>query len=128
MTRSIIVLVLCALAAIPAAPASAQPVGDADAWRVFASHLEPNAFVRIRLANGKSLRGHVVRVDDEVLRLNPRTRVAVPLQQYAYSEIVSIERQKEPKWNPASKVLLGVGIGVGVLYAIAIAAVASIYD
>ena len=124
MMKSIIAAALIVVLAIPA---GAQRASNEDAWRTFVSKLEPNAFVKIKLANGKSLRGHVVRADADAVHVNPRTRVAVPLRQLSYSEIVSIETQKEPKWNPASKVLLGVGIGVGVLYVLAVAAVAGLY-
>lgn len=124
MMRSIVAATLIVLLAIPA---RAEQARSADAWRTFAEKLEPNAFVKIKLADGKSLRGHVVHSDSEAIQLNPKTRVAVPLRDVSYSEIVSIERQKEPKWNPASKVLLGVGVGLGVFYVLAVAAVAGLY-
>lgn len=125
MTRTAIATML---AVALAAPAFAQRTVDEEAWRAFAARLEPNALVKITLAEGRSLRGHVVRVDERALRVNPRTRVAVPLREIGYGEIVAIERQKEPRWNPAVKVLLGVGITVGALYGMAIAALASACD
>ena len=120
-------LIALLLVGIVAAPAAAQHPRDADDWRGFAARLEPNAFVKILLVDGHSLRGHIVRVDGDAVRVNPKTRVAVPLRTIRYDEIRSIERQKEAKWNPASKVLLGVGVAVGLLYVIAIAAI-SAYD
>jgi hypothetical protein len=120
-------LIALLLVGIFAAPASAQEARHADDWRAFAAHLEPNAFVRISLVSGETLRAHVVRADEESLRVNPKTRVAVPIRTFRYEEIRSIDRQKEPKWNPASKVLLGVGITFGVLYLVALAALAG-YD
>jgi hypothetical protein len=127
MFKIFLAIVLIIVIAMPL-PAAAQPASDADTWRTFAGQLEPNAFVRVRLKNGKSFRGHVVGVSPDAIRVNPKTRVAEPLRQLSYDEIQSIDRQKEPKWNPASKVLLGVGVAVGVLYAVAIAALASVYD
>ena len=123
-TKIAAVIVALTLSGIPS---MAQTTSNSNAWRSFAAQLEPNAFVKIKLANGRSLRAHVVNVDDQALQVNPKTRIAVPLQQIPYNDITSIERQKEPKWNPAAKVLLGVGIGVGALYVVAIAAVASLY-
>ena len=120
--RTIIALTLSVLMA---PPAFAQQ-NDAEAWRTFAQQLPANAFVRIKLTDGTNLRAYVVQATDEGLRVNPKTRVAVPLRQLSYGDIVSIERQKVPKWNPASKVLLGVGIAVGVLYMIAFAALAGL--
>lgn len=125
MTRSLLAGALCALLA---GPASAQHVSNEEMWRTFAAQLGPNAFVKVRLANGQSLRGHVIRAGDASVSINPKTRIAVPLRRLDYADIVSIERQKEPKWNPAAKVLMGVGVAVGTLYLIAIAALASGYD
>ena len=125
MKKALVAVMLCALMA---APLGAQQGSDDEVWRAFAARLEPNAFVKIRLANGETLRGHVVQADAAALRVNPKTRIAIPLRQLPYTEIRSIERQHEARWNPASKVLLGVGIGLGVLYAFAIAALASGYD
>jgi hypothetical protein len=125
MGRLMMVVVLCGLMA---APARAQGVRDDEAWRVFAAQLEPNAFIRVRLASGKSFRGYVVGADQQELRVNPKTRVGEPLRRLAYSDIVSIERQKEPKWNPAAKVLVGVGVAWAVLYGVALVAIASLYD
>jgi hypothetical protein len=122
------VVVAIGLSLLIGLPVNAQTVGDEEAWRTFAARLEPNAFIKVRLRSGESFRGHVVTTDAAELRVNPKTRVAVPLRRLPYSEIVSIERQTEPRWNPAAKVLLGVGISWAVLYVAAIAALASGYD
>jgi hypothetical protein len=116
------------LSGLIAAPLNAQNVRDDEAWRAFAVQLEPNAFIKVRLTSGKSFRGYVVGADQQELRVNPKTRVAEPLRRLAYSDIVSIERQKEPKWNPAAKVLLGVGISWAVLYGVALLLLAGAYD
>jgi len=122
------VILVAVLSASLAAPLNAQNVRDDEAWRAFAANLEPNAFIKVRLASGKSLRGYVVGADDHELRVNPKTRVAEPLRRLAYADVVSIERQKEPKWNPAAKVLLGVGVSWAVLYGVALLILASGYD
>ena len=125
MGKLILVAMLSALIALPL---NAQTVRDDEAWRAFAGQLESNAFIKVRLSSGKSFRGYVVGADEHELRVNPRTRVAEPLRRLAYSDIVSIERQKEPKWNPAAKVLLGVGVSWAVLYGVALLVLASGYD
>jgi len=125
MGKLMLVTVLSALMAVPL---NGQTVRDDEAWRAFATQLEPNAFIKIRLASGKSFRGYLVGADEHELRVNPKTRVAEPLRRLAYADIVAIERQKEPKWNPAAKVLLGVGVSWAVLYGVALAILASGYD
>src|SRR5262249_12606321 len=86
---------------------------DAELWRTYAERLAPNAFVRGRLTNGKSVRGHVLAVGDGGIRSSPRAGVAVPPRHLPYAEIISIDPQREPRWTPAVKVLMGVGIGAG---------------
>ena len=123
MTKTILTLVLAVLVAVP--PASAQG-READTWRTFAGQLEPNAFVSVRLKSGKSFRGHIVRVSDDAIQVNPKARVAAPLRHVAYQDITSIKRQKEGGWSPATKVLVVVGVSAGVLAALAMAAMASL--
>jgi len=122
------VILVAVLSALLAAPLHAQSVRDGEAWRACAASVEPNAGTKVRLTSGKSFRGYVVGADDHELRVNPKTRVAEPLRRLAYSDVVSIERQKESKWNPATKVLVGVGVAWAVLYGIALLAYASGYD
>src|SRR5262245_38333239 len=109
--RHVIVALLIVGLAAPAARAQ-EPRVDGSIWRTYVQTLKPNAFVRVRTANGKSMKGRIVQVGDNALRFNPKTRVAVPPREVPYEEIVAIDLAKEPRWNPAVKTLLGVGIGV----------------
>jgi translation initiation factor IF-1 len=99
---------------ITSASLAAQQPADADVWRTFARGLQPNAFVQVHLKDGRTIKGHVLGSSDDTLRISPKTRVAVPLQQLSFGDITSIEMRKAPKMNPGSKVLLGVGIGLGI--------------
>jgi translation initiation factor IF-1 len=97
---------------VPSAHAQ-ERVADGSVWHSYVEKLEPNAYVRVRLADGNSLKGHIVEVRDDGFRLNPKTRVAVPVRNLAYGDVASVDVLREPKWNPAVKVLLGVGVGAG---------------
>jgi hypothetical protein len=101
---------IAAMVIAMAAPLAAAQPAEPDVWRSFAERLEPNAYVRVRTRDGRAVKGHVVQVGDDGLRVNPRTRVPSPLRDIPYAQVAGIERQKEPRWNPAAKVLLGVGI------------------
>jgi hypothetical protein len=119
--------VLMVLLAMPCVNAQTRP-DDADAWRTYAAKLDPNAYVRVRLKDGKNLKGYVVEVAPDAIRVNPRTRVAVPLRTVRFDEIVAIDRRSEPKWNPGAKVLLGVGIGVATLMVVSLIALSAAWD
>src|SRR5690349_4614639 len=98
------------IGAICAPAVQAQDRTASDVWRAYVEKLEPDDLVRVTTTNGNSTRGYVVAVGDRGIRLNLKTRVAEPLRDILFEQIVSIDRQKEPRWNPGAKVLLGVGI------------------
>jgi len=119
------VVVAALIVALVSPVVRADQGAETNIWRTYAARLEPNAFVRVRMANGKSVKGRIVLAGSDALRVNPRKRLAVPPRDVPYDEIVAIDLEKEPRWNPAVKVLLGVGIGFGAFLlfsAIAIAA------
>jgi hypothetical protein len=121
-------IVAAGLVVLLAAPSLAWAQGrEPGVWRTYAETLDPNTFVKVSLSDGTRLKGHVMGVGDG-LRIKPRKRVAVPLREIPFSEIVTIDVQKEPRWNPAVKVLMGVGIGVGTFMFLTVLALASAYD
>lgn len=89
-----------------------------ETWRAFANKLEAGAFVRVDLKDKKSVKGFIVVIDGDNLRVKPRTRIPVPIRDIPFTDIMSIERQREG-WSAGAKVLTGVAIGVGVIIATA---------
>ena len=124
--RTLISAVLVLLLAAP--PLIAQDSSSqTDVWRAFAEKLDPGTFVAVTLKNGKRVRGHFIQLSGDSLRMKPKTRVSVPPQDLALSDVELMQRQKEG-WSSGTKVVTGVGIGVGVMF-IAIAIMfASGYD
>src|SRR5215510_12010698 len=95
-------LLIVALAAPLAMASQREP---AEVWRSFAEKLEVGAFVRVRLVNHQEVKGHVVMVDGNILRLKPKTRVPVPIRELQFVDIESIDRQNEG-WSPGKKILI----------------------
>ena len=106
---------------------AAQRREPSEVWRAFAERLEPGAFVRVRLIDHKQVKGHLVMVDGDTLRIKPKTRIPVPIRDLRFTDIESIERQKDG-WSPASKVLAGVGVAGGVVLLTVAAILASGWD
>jgi hypothetical protein len=104
-----------------------QTVESPEVWKAFAEKLEPGAFIRVRLKDGHEVKGHFVIVDDRSVRVTPKTRLPVRVRQFQFTDIASIDRQREG-WSPGSKVLAGVAIGVGTALLIAVVAIAAVYD
>jgi hypothetical protein len=94
-----------------------------DLWRSYVEHLPANTLVVVVLKNGKSFRGHVVRVTEDSVVLLRKTRLAVPPSTFALDDVESIEPQKET-WSPGAKVLVGVGSAAGVLFTLFVIALA----
>ena len=98
-----------------------QPIGaqqassESDVWRAFAEKLDPNAFVAVRLKDGRRIRGNLIQVSADALWVRPKTRIAVPLLELSFAGIESIVPEKEGM-SAGKKVLIGVGIGVAAIW------------
>lgn len=101
------------VAALLASPAAAQaPQDSADMWRTFAQKLDAGVLVGVTTLDGKFVEGHLIQVTNTSVRINPKTRIRVPVREIAFTDIDRIDRRRD-KWSPGAKVLLGVGIGAG---------------
>jgi hypothetical protein len=108
-----------------AASAAAQNGRD---FTQLAASLQPGARVELALADGTRIEGTVLGQEDDVLVVNPKTRIPVAPWRIGYSEIRSLD-VKAPRegMRPGTKVLIGIGVGAGVLAILAAIAVAAAY-
>jgi hypothetical protein len=114
---------LIIVTAVP--PATAQRQESPAVWRAFAEKLEAGAFVRVTLKNHTKVKGHFIMIEGDTLRVKPYTRVPVPIRDFRFSDIDSIDRQREG-WSPGAKVATGVAAGVGVVLLIGLALLMSL--
>jgi hypothetical protein len=80
----------------------------------------------VQLTNGRSLEGHIVQVDEDTLSVLPKTRIRVPVRQFAFADIQSIEIKREGQ-SPGAKVLMGVGTFIGIMAVFTVAVLAGGY-
>jgi hypothetical protein len=106
--------VLMAAMLLPAGAAAQVPD---DVWRGFAGKLEVGTELNVSLRNGQRFRAMLVDVRDDVLLLQPKTRVAVPVQAVAYDAVVSLERRQHKGMGAAKAAAVGVATGAGVVVA-----------
>ena len=116
----VLVVVLTAPLAM-AAPLQEPP----SVWQAFAERLESGAFVEVHLKDGKKVKGHFIQSSDDIFRMKPKTRVAVPIRDLQYRDIESIDRKHEGFWSPGMKVLVGAGIAVGAAVIVLVGAYAA---
>ena len=118
---------VCALAVVIAVPGmhAQSRFEPPDVWHQFAERLPAGSYVSLTLKSGPTVRGHVIQVTPDVLRLRPKKRIEVPVQDFRYDEIASMTRLKEGM-SPGSKVLMGVAIGAGAIFAAVLVLVSSL--
>ena len=124
--KSLLVLALAALIAVPGAHAQAR-FEPPDVWRHFSDRLPAGSYVSVTLKSGATVKGHFIQATPDLLRVRPKKRITVPVQDFSYDDIASMTRLKDGM-SPGSKVLIGVGIGAGVLFAGVLVLVASALD
>jgi len=111
-TQSIVTYVLVVLLTAPFAMAEPRQEPP-EVWQAYAQKLEAGAFVEVHLKDGKKIKGSFIPSSTDIFRLLPKTRIAVPVRDFQFSDIASIERKKEGFWSPGMKVLTGAAIGIG---------------
>jgi hypothetical protein len=118
---------VCALAAVIAVPGmhAQTRFEPPDVWRQFAERLPAGSYLSVTLKSGPTVKGHVIQVTPDLLRLRPKKRIEVPVQDFRYDEIASMTRLKEGM-TPGSKVLIGVAVGAGAIFAAVLVLVASL--
>ena len=111
-TQSIVTYVLVVLLTAPFAMAEPRQEPP-EVWQAYAQKLEAGAFVEVHLKDGKKVKGSFIPSSTDIFRLLPKTRIAVPVRDFQFSDIAPIERKKEGFWSPGMKVLTGAAIGIG---------------
>jgi hypothetical protein len=121
--RSAIVFVLVVGFFVPAARAQSQP----DLWHSFAEKLPPGARVVVRLVNGSTVQGQVVRITQDTMTVLPKKRLPEPVRVVTFDDVQSIETRKEGM-SPGAKVVAGVGSAGGILLLVLVSALAGGWD
>lgn len=112
-------LVITACLAVPAMSAAQTPdAARPDVWRDFASRIDIGSELIVRLDNGQRFRAALVAVRDDAVLVQPKTRVAVPVQPVPYDAILSLERPSEGGMGAGKAAAIGVASGAGTFLAI----------
>jgi hypothetical protein len=120
---SLIVVVLLALVAPIELRAQAPP----DVWKAFASRIDVGAHLNVRLRNGQRFRATLIDAREDMLLLQPKTRVPVPVQPIPYDSIVSLEQVKGGV-GAGKAVAIGVAAGVGAFFGTMLVILAAVGD
>jgi hypothetical protein len=140
IAKHLLIVVLLFGLVVPAAGASGPPEGgphieggphenqpQPDVWKTFASRIDVGVQLNVRLRDGQRFRATLIDARDDVLLLQPRTRVPVPVQPVAYDAIVSLEQVKGGM-NAGKAAAIGVASGVGAFFATMLIIIAAVAD
>ena len=110
--------VLIALVSVHSVTAqTSAPPSERDIWRNFAQRVDIGTELNVQLNDGRRVRATLVGVQEETVLLQPKTRIAVPVQAVRYDEIVRMEPRKAGN-GAAKAVAIGVATGVGTFFGI----------
>jgi hypothetical protein len=112
--RPIVVFVLWLALLAPGVVGAQVPV---DVWRTFAERMEVGVVLNVRLRSGQKFRATLIDARDDVVLLQPKTRIPVPVQPVPYGEIASLERAKGGI-GAGKAVGIGVASGVGAFFGV----------
>ena len=96
-----------------ATPSFAQTQAQGDIWRAFAQKVDVGTRVKLRLDDGQRVVATLIEANADGLLVQPRTRVAVPVQRIAYERIASLERDEGRGIAAGKAIAIGVASGVG---------------
>ena len=88
-----------------------------DIWRNFAQRVGVGTELNVQLSDGRRIRATLVGAEDDVVLLQPKTRLAVPVQAIRYDEIIRME-PRQPGNGAGKAVAIGVVTAVGTFFGI----------
>jgi hypothetical protein len=119
---------LMVLIAVQSATAQTSlPTNARDVWRNFARRVELGTELNVQLSDGHRVRATLVGVADDAVLLQPKTRIAVPVQAVRYDDIVRMEPRKNGH-GTGKAVAIGVATGVGTFFGIMLLLLAAMGD
>ena len=98
-----------------------------DVWRNFARRVDVGTELNVELNDGRRVRAMLVGVQDDAVLLQPKTRIAVPVQTVSYDSIVRMETRKGGG-SVGKAVAIGVAAGVGTFFGIMAVLFAAVGD
>lgn len=121
--KRVMVLVLCVALAAPAcasaargavvAPASGITVANRTVLADYVRQIPLGSRIRVQFANGKELRGTLMKATESSLFVQPRTRVPEPALEIPLGEVMGVELEKKNGGSVAKTIGIGVAVGVG---------------
>jgi hypothetical protein len=129
VSRSIATLLIITLSFTMTAGhlAAAQDPGT-DLLRSYVEKLPVGSIVKVKLKEGKGVKGTLMVVEPDAIVIKPKTRIARPERRLPLREIEFVELQDRNGTNIAKAVGIGLATGAGAFLGLMLLAVAIIDD
>ena len=93
--------------------APAPAVSDGTVLADFAGQLKVGSHVRATITGNRTIRGTLVKRTDRALVIQPRARVAEPLVEVRFDELVALEQETPSSGSTGRAIAIGAGVGAG---------------
>jgi hypothetical protein len=115
-------------AASASAAAAANQDATVDLLRAYVGKLPIGSIVKVKLKQGKGVKGTLMVIESDAIVVKPKTRISRPERRLALTEIEFVELQERNGTNIAKSVGIGLATGAGAFLGLMLLAVAIIDD
>ncbi len=127
MIRNVFITVVALALAVPSF-AGQQRQADATVWRTLAESVAPGTAVRVQLTDGQRFTAVLVEAQADAVLLQPKARMAVPVQPVRYADIASMERVLSGGLSAGKVAAIAAGTGAAAFFGIFLAFMAAYSD
>jgi hypothetical protein len=99
-----------------------------DLLRAYVGKLPVGSIVKVKLKQGKGVKGTLMVIEPDAIVVKPKTRIARPERRLPLTEIEFVELQERNGSNIAKSVAIGLATGAGAFLGLMLMAVAIIDD
>ena len=121
-------LLAALLTLILASPINAAAQARDNVWREFIARVDVGTEMDVHLTNGQHFRATLIGVRDDVVLMQPKTRITVPVQAISYDAIAKMERRPGNGMNAGKAALIGIASGAAAFLAIVAIVFAAVDD
>jgi hypothetical protein len=108
--------------------AAANQAATVDVLRAYVEKLPIGAIVKVKMKEGKGVKGTLMLIEPDAIVVKPKTRIARPERRLPYTEIEFVELQERNGSNVAKSVAIGMATGAGAFLGLILITVAIIDD
>jgi hypothetical protein len=119
---------LAAQDAIAEQAEAANQEATVDLLRSYVSKLPVGSIVKVKLKEGKGVKGTLMVIEPDAIVVKPKTRISRPERRLPLSEIEFVELQERNGGSVAKSVAIGLATGAGAFLGLMLLAVAVIDD